>query len=282
MLLNVSRSTNSRFFLLAPSTASLRPFSGKVVVSNQLHSRLLADAQRLRGRVYVDDGALEPSDLTADGRHISHIDDESWHLLSMTPSGRLAGCTRFRQHPNTVHAGELGVSHIPLARSKEWARGFRASLDSELDAARSIGFSYVEIGGWVLHPQFRGTSAALVSVLATYAWSHIQGGALGVSTATERNGSAAILRKLGGRSLEWDGAALPPYFDRAYNCMMEILRFDSRRPNPRYARMIEALTAKLLKCPIFCPGVRTKSSHARHSRTHWTASLGLEAAEAAA
>jgi hypothetical protein len=41
------------------------------------------------------------------------------------------------------------------------------------------------------------------------ALAQIQGGPLGITTATERNGSASILRRLGGRPLEWDGAAQP-------------------------------------------------------------------------
>jgi hypothetical protein len=250
MFLNLTSRTRNKLLLLAPAAASLETFTGKVISSEHMHSELLADAQRLRGRVYLDDAAIGASELTSDGRHISALDEHSWHLLTVSASGRAVGCTRFRQYPNTVNAGELCVSKAPLAKSAHWGPRFLASIDSELHSARSAGFPYVEVGGWALDREIRGTSAALNSVLATYAWSQLQGGALGVSTATERNGSAAILRRLGGSPLEHDGAALPAYYDESYKCMMEVLRFDSRNPNRKYAGMIQSLADQLSTGPI--------------------------------
>ena len=255
MFFNASSLTRNRLLLVAPAEGDLRPFTGEITPSDQLHADLLADAQRLRGRLYLEDGAISRSDLTEDGRLVSEHDEESWHLLLMTPGQRLVGCTRFRQHRNTVRACDLGVAKTPLAASGEWSQGFHASVGLELETARAAGFSYVEVGGWALDRSVRGTTEALNSVLATFAWSRILGGALGISTATERNGSASILRRLGGKSLEWDGAALPAYFDEKYNCMMEVLRFDSREPNPRYATMIQNLANQIAKRPIVCPGV---------------------------
>jgi hypothetical protein len=245
--------TRNRLLLVAPAGACLESFNGEITPSDRLHAELIADVQRLRGGIYLEDGAIDPSDLTSDGRHVSALDEESWHLLTITQAGRLVGCTRFRQHPNTVRTDDLGVARAPLATSDQWGEGFHASLNSEIDTARSAGFSYVEVGGWALHKEVRGTAEALNSVLATFAWSKIQGGALGISTATHRNGSASILRRLGGKSLECDGAALPPYYDENYKCMMEVLRFDSRKPNPKYAAMIENLAADLATRPVVCP-----------------------------
>ena len=254
MFFNASSLTRNRLLLVAPADGDLKPFTGEITLCNQRHAELLADAQRLRGRLYLEDGAISRSDLTEDGRHLSDHDQESWHLLLMTPGHRVVGCTRFRQHRNTVRPGELGVSTIPLAASGEWSQGFHASLGMELETARAAGFSYVEVGGWALDRSVRGTAEALTSVLATFAWSRILGGALGISTATERNGSASILRRLGGKPLEWDGIALPAYFDEKYNCMMEVLRFDSREPNPKYASMIQNLADQIATRPIVCPG----------------------------
>jgi hypothetical protein len=38
---------------------------------------------------------------------------------------------------------------------------------------------------------------------------------------------------------------VPDYYDPHYDCQMELLRFDSRRPNPRYAPLIDHLKEKL-------------------------------------
>jgi hypothetical protein len=206
--------------------------------------------QCLRGRLYLADGAILPSDLDPSGRHVQAVDLVSWHLLALNPEGRVVACTRFRRHPSIVSWKELNIRHAPLAHSEEWGSRFRASIASELAAARAAGFSYVEVGGWAISEEIRGTSTALKTVLATYAWSQLLGGALGITTATERNESAGILRRLGGRPLAWNGVELPPYYDDRYRCRMEVLRFDSRRPNPKYLAMIEELRLQVATTPV--------------------------------
>lgn len=238
--------------LLAPAGACLDPFSGPVSFSDRVHSELLSDMQRLRGEIYLRDGAIQPSQLTG-GRHISSADEESWHLLTLRSDGVVVGCVRFLRHPNTVRRHQLRVSNAPLAHSGDWGGGFARSINSELEAARRCNFSYVEIGGWALAPELRGSAEALHTVLSTYALAQLQGGALGITTATERNGSASILRRLGGRPLEWDGAMLPAYYDHGYRCEMEVLRFDSRYPNARYTPMVGALRDQMASLPVFCP-----------------------------
>jgi len=81
--------------------------------------------------------------------------------------------------------------------------------------------------------------------LAVYGFSRRHGGALGMTTATFRHCSAVILQRLGGSRFESAGATLPPYYDPRYKCMMEMLRFDSRRPNPKYVGLIDRLRDRL-------------------------------------
>jgi hypothetical protein len=42
-----------------------------------------------------------------------------------------------------------------------------------------------------------------------------------------------------------DTSPIPAYYDPRYGCNMELLRFDSRRPSPKYAPLIAELTEKL-------------------------------------
>jgi hypothetical protein len=239
--------------LVAPSGACLEPFSGQITFSSRFHTYLTTEMQRLRGRIYLDDGAIRQSDLKSGGRHISDLDCESWHLLTLSAIGSVLGCIRFRQHPNTISCDDLGVSRTPLASSAAWGPALRASVNLELESARSAGFSYLEIGGWALAPEIRGTAEALKSVLAIYALGGLQGGALGIGTATERNGSASILRRLGGKPLEFSGSVLPTYYDENYRCGMEILRFDSRCANSKYDSAIRDLRAHMARLPVVCP-----------------------------
>jgi hypothetical protein len=241
--------------LLAPTGACLRPFSGPIQYSSELHTDLTIQLQQLRGRVYLEDGAIRKSELKNGCRHVSELDAKSWHLLTISSEGTVLGCTRFRQYPNTVSWNDLSISRAPLANSATWGWVFRACLSSELQSARRAGFSYMEIGGWALAPEIRATAEALKSVLAIYALGSLQGGALGISTATQRNGSSSILRRLGGRPLDLDGFALPPYYDDHYRCGMEMLRFDSRFPSPKYADAIHGLRTQMAEIPVICPAL---------------------------
>ncbi len=238
------------FVLLAPVNETPTQFPGDLTCSPHLHSHLLSEMQRLRGRIYLADGALAAGDLDPWERHIHAADSKSWHLLALGAMGRVIACTRLRRHSSPVSWRQLGIRQAPIAQSDEWGRKFRASIDAELAAARWAGFSYVEVGGWALAKEIRGTFMALKTVLATYAWSQLVGGALGITTATNRNESAAILRRLGGRPLAWDGEELPPYYDDRYRCRMEVLRFDSREANPKYAAMLEEIREQISRAPV--------------------------------
>ncbi len=206
--------------------------------------------QRLRASLYLNDKAIRATDLTRDGRHVLEADAYSWHLLTVSESGDVLGCARYLQHRSSVEFDELKVNSASLAKSPEWGEKLRAAVETELKLARMRQWSYVEMGGWAISEQIRGTSEALRSVLATFAWGLHIGGALGLLTATERNGSASILRRLGGRSLEFEGAPLPAYYDEQYRCNMEVLRFSADSPNPKYLHIIEELRAEMPKVPV--------------------------------
>jgi hypothetical protein len=238
-------SINRRFILLSPPGVPLRGAFRQVDYDAVWRQELLSDMQRLRGRVYLDDGAILEQDLAADGRHVQPIDEESWHLLIVNRDNRVVGCTRYLQHPLNTSFNRLRVRTAALARSERWSGPLRWAVESELDDARRSGFSYVEVGGWALDESVRGSADALRSVLFTFAWAQVIGGCLGLSMATHRNGSAAILRRIGGRPLEWDGQALPPYYDPQYKCDMEVIRFDSRLPSVKYRYAIDEIRLQI-------------------------------------
>ena len=139
---------------------------------------------------------------------------------------------------------DLRVRHTPLARSAEWRDKLWKGVESELKRARSERLRYAEVGGWAVSERSRCTSEGLVLALAGYSLGRICGGCLGITTATVRHCSSSILRRLGGAPLAADGAPVPSYYDSRYGCEMEILRFDSRRPNPKIQRSDRAAARK--------------------------------------
>jgi hypothetical protein len=220
------------------------------MIDPRRYESILADMQRMRGRIYLEDGAIGHQQLGSDLRHRSPADNESWHLLTLDQRGFVSGCVRYREHRNTVSFQDLGLRNCALAECSQWGVKLKAAVESDLAAARRQEISYVEVGGWALAKERRCTGEALRTALATYGLAQILGGCVGIATATVRNSSSSILRRIGGGALEIGGEKLPGYYDPKYNCQMEIVRFTSSSPNPRYWRWIDQISADLLKVPV--------------------------------
>jgi hypothetical protein len=140
---------------------------------------------------------------------------------------------------------ELRVRDCPLRRDASWRDLLSRAVQAEMTRARRESLHYVEVGGWAVSKQSRGAVEGLILALGAFSLGRLLGGALGMTTATVRHRSSTILRRLGGSDFEVDGRIVPPYYDPRYDCTMELLRFDSRRPNSRYAELVAALEAKL-------------------------------------
>ena len=118
----------------------------------------------------------------------------------------------------------------------------------------------------------RCTAEGLVLALAGYSLGRISGGCLGITTATVRHCSSSILKRIGGVPLQADGVEIPSYYDPRYNCEMEIIRFDSRRPNTKYAAIIEQVSARMASVPVIArPTNRNTSPSATvfHEHAGW-------------
>lgn len=250
-MLNSQASPSRRQFVLLASPSSQTLRFRNVTVDAGLHGELLAQAQVLRASTYLNLGALDPRQLSSNGRHIHPADDQSWHLLTLDGPGRVAACLRYQEHRGDVAFQELTIAGTSLAASEVWGSGLRRAVEQELAEARRRGASYVEMGGWAITESLRCTTEALRMIVTTYGMAELSGGALGITTATLRSCSAAILRRVGGERLSIGGVALPPYFEHGYKSIeAEVLRFDSSAPNPRYRKWLQQCRAQLLDMPV--------------------------------
>jgi predicted GNAT family N-acyltransferase len=243
---------NYRFQLLAPPQSSPGSF-GRTKANEQLHRHYLTEMQKLRGRVYLKDGAIQACEMEEDGRFVMRGDEQGWHLLLIDDQKNVIGCARYLVHSNTVSYDKLRISHSALAKDPVWGPKVRAAVEADLETARKNGFAYVEIGGWALSEEWRGTRAALEILVGSYALAHLWGGCLGACTATVRHSSSSMLRRIGGSPFKFGGEELPAYEDAQYDCQMELLRFDCRTPGPRFAPLISQLKAKLADAVAITP-----------------------------
>jgi hypothetical protein len=240
-------SVDTRLVLLAPPETQWDwpAVFPKVDVDPESHQRLIQEVQRLRGSIYLNDGAINLDQLSHDGLHRTPEDDKSWHLLMLNGKGGISACTWYRQHTNKVYFQRLRLRNCPLATMEDWCTKLWKAVESEIASARQAGLHYAEIGGWAVTKESRCTADGIVLALTAYALGRISGGTLGITTATVRHHSASILKRIGGQHLEVDGSPVPPYYDPHYRCVMEILRFDSRQPSTRFSHLIEMLCDKL-------------------------------------
>jgi hypothetical protein len=244
-----ARQSGRQYVLLAPRQSAASEFEHATVDPSQ-HHRLLAEAQRLRGRIYVQDGAIQRSELSVDGRHIQAADDRAWHLLTVDEAGVVVACIRYFAHEPCVQFPELSIAASGITHSAELGARVRAAVETELDRARRRGVWYVELGGWAVCESLRCTTEAVRTLLTVYALSQLRGGAVGLSSATARHHSSSILRRIGGRPLKANGVEVSSYYDEQYACEMELLSFDSEFPNDRYARWIRDCREVLPQVPV--------------------------------
>jgi len=241
---------HQQLILLAPYGSSVPTQFRNARIDPCWYGSTIVDMQKMRGRIYLEEGAITKHQLDANGRHHSPADTDSWHLLTLNEHGSVSGCVRYREHLSSVSFQELGVKNSALAECGQWGTKFRAAVESDLEVARRRKVSVVEVGGWALAKERRCTGEALRTALAMYALAQILGDCVGMATATVRNRAASILRRIGGQDLEHGGETLPPYYDPQYKCRMEILRFTARTPNPKYWRWIDQIAADLLEVPV--------------------------------
>ncbi len=239
------RCVDDRLVLLAPPKRLVPPAFHNVDDAPLEHAARLKEVQRLRGDIYYTDGAVARHELSADGRHQTPEDEKSWHLLMLNKEQEVTACVWYMEHAGNVKPNDLRVRECPAGLRKESSGVFWQAVAKELKRAKQDGLGYAEVGGWAVTKESRCTSEGLLLALAAYSLGRMLGGSLGMTTATVRHSSSTILRRLGGSPLESNGVLVPSYYDPKYQCEMELLRFDSRRPSAKYAPLVEMLKDKL-------------------------------------
>ena len=259
-----------RLVLLAPRFDQIDDRLTEGSANPDRYEDLLTKLQRFRGSMYLQDGALRQSELEPDGRHSVDADYSGWHVVAVDNQDHVCGCSRYKIYPSGIHFSELAVGRSALAHSSIWRSDLFTAVQNERELAHKKGVKFVEVGGWAISAELRRTTEALRIALATYALADFLGGCVGLTTATRRHHSASVLKKIGGAPLRSGDTELPPYFDPEYDCEMEILRFDSAAPNPKFMPWIDQLRVQLATVEVVAPGLQRRSK----TRPIWAKSYG--------
>src|SRR5688572_19030154 len=124
----IRRSPSSKMVLLAPASLDVHADFPTTTVNAMLHTNLLQQMQSLRSHVYLQDGAITEREVTSDGRHALEIDHFSWHLLTVTPEGRVTGCVRYTEHSPGTPFELFNAHHCALAHSDVWGLKVRTAV----------------------------------------------------------------------------------------------------------------------------------------------------------
>jgi hypothetical protein len=208
------------------------------------YDAVLSEIQRLRGSRYFADGAISAAALDAHGRHVTAEDEKCYHLV--LSNGRVQGCLRLRLHPKSdEQITKYAVYDLIRRMPGELAKKYHAGLEELIRTYCDVGMVVGESGGWAISQDFQGHVAMLAVPLAGWSFSRVLSRQVWIAAATERNGSAEMLKRMGGWRLKLKGEELPSFYDPGYKCQMELLCFDSDILNPKFEPAVRDLQALL-------------------------------------
>jgi hypothetical protein len=124
-------------------------------------------------------------------------------------------------------------------------RKYHVAMENFIETGNVKNYQVCETGGWAASITYQANAATLTLPLGAWSFSRVLTNQIGIASATERNGSAEMLKRIGGWRLKLDGEELPPFYDPVYNCKMELLCFDSDTLNPKFEPAVRDLQALL-------------------------------------
>jgi hypothetical protein len=219
------------------------PTSGREGVDLTATPGWVDEIWKLRGLVLYDNGR-RPQFRKADGRFADRdpLDLLAYHVLGWC-TGQLVGCIRF-----------VPVA-VPIPSFTECVLG-RERFEELLVAINTTRSGTVDVGRWIVHPDFRRHRVALS--LVGGCWSYIQrlGFQTAVATVGTRGRQDTILQRTGLISA-------PGFHPRTCDVMDDELRTMYaviRSPANNFRGMVERMGGRLIPAPADEIPVRIKES----------------------
>jgi hypothetical protein len=151
----------------SPARAAAPEWCRNVDADPRDHRHLSEEMESFQGLVYARDGAIQRSELAANGRHKVAIDERSWHVLALDSGDRICACLRYLDESRATAFDQLWVRHAALARVPSAANRFRGAVEAGMQSARRLGMGFGEVGGWAVAESHRHSVEFLRIILAT-------------------------------------------------------------------------------------------------------------------
>jgi hypothetical protein len=218
------------------------------------HAESIRDIQRFRGAIYLADGAIPASALDEEARHRTDGDQEAFHFLLIDSGKTISGAIRLQFNEPSKGMEDSRIHEVIKRIPNDFRPSYDGALRQFISQVQGSDLKLGEVGGWAVKQELRRSIGAIILPLAAWAYCQLAGDAFILATATCRHLSARILTRMGGFALSHGGQELPPFYDPYYGCEMQLLGFDSRKPNPKYEPIIAELKDGLgNKLPtVFC------------------------------
>ncbi|MEY4530425.1 MAG: hypothetical protein RLZZ156_1146 [Deinococcota bacterium] len=248
---------DNHFLLLAPANARIPKVFSRVEENVQAHETWRTKLQQLRGKVFLEDGAIKESHLDEQGRHISKLDINSWHFLVMSPEEQIRGVMRTQiwyyddRLPELCELNLYGL--LERMQDLELRQKFTTALNNTMHQPND-NTCFMEVSALAVDAASQGFTIGSMLGISGYSIGNIVDAYVAFGAGTDRHHTARFYHKLGGISFRDSSnpeVVLPPFFDTGYNCQMDIMAFFKDQPTPAIKEMITIVEEKLCAAQVY-------------------------------
>jgi len=216
---------------------------------------LLTQACRIRGSVYLQDGAIRPEDLNANGAFWLPMDETSWHLLTVNDDDEVTATLRVTMLPLDAKKRKGKLPHVGASLS----RASRDTLSPRLTTERFLSSLWLEygaernhflvVGGWAASPTASAAGVGAELALSVWAFTRHVEAAGAICVASERHDAHGQLVRTGAVPIRAIGAQVM-YYDSAYGCQVGLLGFKVFKERRALKRVVDHLATKITSSEV--------------------------------
>lgn len=246
---------DNHFLLLAPANARIPSVFSRVEDNVKAHEAWLTKLQQLRGKIFLEDGAIKESQLDDQKRHVSKLDIDSWHFLVLGPEENLRGLMRCQiwyyddRLPKLCELNLYGL--LERMQDLELRQKFTTALNDFMHQPND-NTCFMEVSALAVDAASQGFTIGSMLGISGYSIANIVDAYAAVGAGTDRHHTARFYHKLGGMSFKDPNnpeVVLPPFFDTGYDCQMDIMGF--KEPAPAIKEMITIVEEKLCAAQVY-------------------------------